>query len=145
LFGFGAPLTVSADGATFPAFSSNLMAPVATNMTTPDVSSTMLTIPTNADLVLAWTGGGVGTTQVVSLEENDAPAVWWFRLDCSFDSSAGTATIPQAALAPFAGQSGFGSYTFVDTTKTSVKSGAYSVNVEADYQAPNSYGSVTFQ
>jgi hypothetical protein len=141
LFAFGAPLTVSADGSTFPAFSTSLTAPVATSMTTPDVSSTMLTIPTTNDMVLAWTGGGLGTTQAAYLEAADVAVT--LRLVCSFDSSAGTATIPHAALAPFAGM--YGSYMFIDTTKTSLSTAGYSVDIEAQYQAPNSWGTVTFQ
>lgn len=88
-------LTVSAAGATVPAFSTMLTAPAQPDFTTPTFpASTSLTIDRSTDFHVAWTGGNGGTV-TLQLQTNTAQAEF---VRCIYDSSSNSATIPTAAL-----------------------------------------------
>jgi hypothetical protein len=95
LFTGGEMITVTAAGATVPAFTATLVAPAPINLTAPaQPTSGPLLVDRTKDLVFTWMNGGVGTV-MVSLAGTGGPA----SMSCTFPSAAGTGTIPQAALA----------------------------------------------
>lgn len=95
LFAGGDSITVAASGADVPAFSTSLVMPGKTTITSPakpTPQSPQLNINRTLDLTLQWTGSSVGKVQIGL---NDLAR---HTLLCGFDASAGMGTIPSAAL-----------------------------------------------
>jgi hypothetical protein len=98
LFSGGESLTFSATGAAVPAFTATLVAPSLIDLQSPAVpaNGVPFVLDRSADLIFAWSGGGFGTVDVTFSDSTNA------AVDCNFPSSAGTGTIPEAALAALA-------------------------------------------
>jgi hypothetical protein len=106
LFSPGTTLTVSATGGDAPAFSGLAIdAPSAVTVTT-SAPGGLGAISTTADLPIQWTGGQAGAQLTLYFNEmTSGPSTGVpTTVACTFDASLGQATIPQAALAPMAGQ-----------------------------------------
>ena len=105
-FAEGQTLTVSASGATVPAFGpQSIVAPGLALLTTPAISpdAGATSISTSADLPIAWTGGQAGDTMLLEIAGLDSSASTYSYMSCSWDAAAGQGTIPAAVLKPFAG------------------------------------------
>jgi hypothetical protein len=95
----GETVTIAGTGATAPAFMMSLTAPSLASITAPTKPAGMdpLLINRSQDLAVAWSGGGTGDMDFVfgsTNGTNPGPT-----LNCSFPASAGSGTIPTAALA----------------------------------------------
>jgi hypothetical protein len=102
----GETITISAAGATVPAFSAMGVAPVGGDISSPPppAQGQPLLIDRTQDLVFTWTKGGAGDITVAF--GPFAPSN--VGVGCTFASGAGTGTIPKAVLAALpAGQGGF--------------------------------------
>lgn len=122
LFVPGAPIGVSAAGATVPAFTAQVNAPTGATLTMPVCAqSTCPAISKAAGLTLTWTGG-VGTVAIEVLGGSD-------EVSCEFPAAAGTATIPAAALASL--PTGSASLFFNTQNSTTVQAGLFPVKVTA--------------
>jgi hypothetical protein len=92
----GQPLTITASGATVPAFSLAISVPTAIAVTQPDLNASPLTIVRSMDLPIAWTGGGpVGNVNFSLLQDVGGTTI---DVQCSAPSSAGHGVIPASAL-----------------------------------------------
>jgi hypothetical protein len=112
----GSALTVSGSGATVPAFTAAITMPddIAVTMPAQPASfTTPIAVSRSADLAIAWTGGGVGDVSVVA--EQQVSTNTFTMISCSFPSSAGSGTVPAAALADFASTDAGGNPTTVLT------------------------------
>ena len=99
LFSGGQALSIFASGATVPTFGPlSVVAPGAVTLSEP---AAPYAIPTSADFPVAWTGGETGATFILE-GQGERPASYFY---CSWDASLGSAVVPQAVLAPLAGQS----------------------------------------
>jgi hypothetical protein len=136
-FTAGQTLTVSASGATVPAFGPlSIVAPDLTQITSPAMSSDGGTtvIPTTADLPITWNGGQAGATMQLEAIESNGFAY------CAWVGSAGQGTIPAATLKPLSGTSGYLFYGQSNTT--TFFAGQYNVSLTA---LPYTGGAVSFQ
>jgi hypothetical protein len=104
IFSPGDTLGVAALGGELPAFpAQKVVAPPILDLTAPAASGGKITIATAQPLTVSWTGGKAGDETVVT-------ATAYFTsgglasMTCSWDASAGTATVPSAALRPLASQ-----------------------------------------
>jgi hypothetical protein len=95
LWSGGETITVTAAGADVPAFTAHATAPARVTVTAP--AAGMLTLPRSADLTVTWTNGGAGEVHL-TLDADPSAPLQGSSLDCRFPSSAGTATVPSAAL-----------------------------------------------
>ena len=119
----GQTVTVSATGATVPAFGPlSVVVPALATMTSPVAGSTGYDFPTNADLAVTWSGGQTGAT--VFFEVVSQPATT-NSIFCGWDGSLGAGTVPQSILAAFAGQ-GAALY-FGQINGTTFTAGAYPI------------------
>jgi hypothetical protein len=134
MFSPGDTLTVSAAGATVPAFTAQaLTAPGPIDLTAPAQDGGVLSVPTTQDLELTWTGGTTGAHFILGLDAvftsgASASAV------CTWDASLGSGTIPAGALAPLAagtGQAGRSTAIWYQEARTPVSAGRWSVVVRA--------------
>ncbi|HTL35583.1 MAG TPA: hypothetical protein VL326_20785 [Kofleriaceae bacterium] len=113
LYTGGETITVNATGADAPAFTLSLTAPARASITAPaKPSSGGLTIDRAHDFAVSWTGGGGKVYLYIS-----GPSGTNSTISCGFDASAGTGTIPAAALMMV--PAGTGSF---NTSSLSVKS-----------------------
>lgn len=89
----GETLTISATGATIPAFTRDLVAPSYLDVTSPvqPANNDPLPLDRTQDLVFTWNGGGTG--EFVVLLGDSATS-----MTCKFPTTPGTATVPAAAL-----------------------------------------------
>jgi hypothetical protein len=100
----GETITISALGATVPAFNGTLVAPGKPTLTSPLAQQGMLVIDRSHDFAFAWTGGG---SQDVWMTISGGNYMKWIA--CRYPASAGHATIPKAVLATLpAGAGSFG-------------------------------------
>lgn len=86
-----------AGGPDLPAFAvQTLVAPNDIVLTAPACANVMCTdFPRSKDVTLTWTGGGAGKVGVTYITDTDNGSK---TLSCSFDATAGTGTVPSAAL-----------------------------------------------
>lgn len=96
LFTGGEMITVSGTGAEAPAFSIGVTAPSRASITSPAPPPTngSLTINRAQDFSVMWTGGGAGKLYVYFAGPSGSGA----SVSCGYDASAGSATVPAAAL-----------------------------------------------
>jgi hypothetical protein len=129
LFSAGQTLTVSASGATVPAFGpESIVAPALPVLVAPVAVSGFYRIPTSADFVVQWTGGQAGGTFTFSAVGADGAQY----LSCQWPASLGQGTIPRAILAPFAGTSNDGaSIQYQQQVSTTFTAGEYTIRVTA--------------
>jgi hypothetical protein len=135
LFAGGESVTFQAAGAPggVPAFTRTLAAPSVITETSPDLSSPAATISRASNLVVSWSGGGVGSV-VASMRGVDFTAAdWLVAVACTFPSSDGTGTVPAAALAPI--PAGSGGFSLVATDAATVDAGAFVVAVDVSQTA----------
>ncbi|MEA2751805.1 MAG: hypothetical protein QOI41_5948 [Myxococcales bacterium] len=97
LFAAGDTMTVSgAGGADLPAFAGqSLVTPTQVAVTAPACTGTCPDLDRTQDLIVAWTGAGAGKVVVTFETISDTQAV---LLQCRFDATAGTGTVPAALL-----------------------------------------------
>jgi hypothetical protein len=132
----GQTLTISAAGATVPAFSVNLAAPsqAIIQSPTPTVSgiSATLAVQVANDLPLVWTGNVgtlvIGFNQTPSPEPSSTTSV-----TCRFPASAGRATVPAGALSTL--KPGMGSFSASVVSDRTVNVGGWSIDVVVTGQA----------
>ncbi len=110
----GQMLTLTAAGATVPAYTATLAMPAPLTITSPSKTSTPLPVSRGADFTLAWSGGTAGNVSVsASSSSTGEPFVF-----CEFAASAGTGSIPGPLLAMLpAGAGAIGATGWVSTTK----------------------------
>jgi hypothetical protein len=120
-------LHFSAEGAEVPAFSFDMESPLRLLLTNPELlvasDQATLTISSTLDTVLTWDRGAEGVTFFV---QGTSPTQ---SLSCSFDSVAGTGTIPAELASQVVGME----LLFTTFTSDLVQAGDYSVSVVAAY------------
>jgi hypothetical protein len=92
----GDTLTISASGATVPAFSAEIIVPKAVTLIQPDLRSSSLTVVRSRDLPVVWTGGGA--TGEVTFGLNEDVGATTTSVSCRSPASTGRAVIPASAL-----------------------------------------------
>ncbi len=124
MFAPGDTITVSAAGATVPAFAAqSLVAPGPITLTSPTSDGGTFAIDTSKDLTVSWTGGSSGDHVFLGLNAFFTSGASATAL-CSWDATLGQGTVPQGALAPLAagdaqaGRSTASWYQQADTTFT---------------------------
>jgi hypothetical protein len=138
LFSAGQTLTVRGSGATVPAFGPvSVVAPGLPLLTAPAATGTTYTISTKSDMKVAWTGGAPGAQMI--FEGATSTSSSYFT--CVWSASLGEAVVPQAMLAPLAGQTS-GVLIYGQYTATNFAAGAYSISASA---LPYSGAMATFQ
>jgi len=138
LFSAGQTLTVSASGATVPAFGPiSVVAPALPVLSAPVAASGTYSIPTTADLDVAWTGASDGGEIIFEGAANDSTSYF----TCVWSASLGKATVPQAMLTSLAGQT-TGYLVFGQYAATNFSAGAYSISASA---LPYSGGTASFE
>jgi hypothetical protein len=138
LFSAGQTLTVRGSGATVPAFGPvSVVAPGLPLLTTPAATGTTYTISTKSDMKVAWTGGVAGAQLIFEGATGNSTSYF----TCVWSASLGEATIPQAMLAPLAGQTN-GVLIYGQYTATNFSAGVYSISASA---LPYTGGMATFQ
>lgn len=95
----GEMITVSGAGATVPAFTMTLTAPVAIDITEPlnQGGGTPMALDRSKDFVLTWTNGGPGSFYL-TMYDGMFNVTSKHMLACYFPSAPGTGTVPKAAL-----------------------------------------------
>lgn len=138
-FSAGQTLTVTASGATVPAFGPEaVVAPQLTQLTSPAVATDGGTtiIPTGADLPITWNGGQPGATMILEAAASNGQS---YTL-CTWNGTAGQGVVPSAALQPFSGQTGF--LVYGQYNATSFSAGPFAISLTA---LPYTGGTVTFE
>ena len=134
MFSPGDTLTVSAAGATVPAFAAqSITAPGPIDLTAPTPDSGVLSIPTTQDLDLGWTGGTAGAHFILGLDATFTSGASASAL-CTWDAAAGSGTIPAGALSPLAAgtaQAGRSTAIWYQEAQTPVTAGRWTVIVRA--------------
>jgi hypothetical protein len=137
-FTAGQTLTVTASGATVPAFGpESVTAPAMIGLTAPAATGGAYTISTASDLAVTWTGGQAGAQ--VLFEGVVGSGTSYFS--CTWDAAPGSATVPHAVLTGLAGQSG-AFLAYGQVTTTTFTAGAYTISLAA---LPYGGGNLTFQ
>lgn len=94
LFDPGTPLTISATGGTFPAFSTSFCEEGRTMFTSPLVAPpNPAIIDRSQDLAVTWEGPGAGVAEI-EIDDQSRPLV----IKCDFPLEAGTGAIPSDVL-----------------------------------------------
>ncbi len=134
----GDALVVSADGGLVAAFSGAIVAPPAFAGVSPDLTITgQIVVRLAQDLTVTWTPPA-GSTASVTLQLFDPTG---FYVDCAAPDSAGTITVPAAAMGSIiAGDSGY--VTLSRTVSQQVAAANASVTLTAEATEP---GLATFQ
>ncbi|HEY8040292.1 MAG TPA: hypothetical protein VIF15_10890, partial [Polyangiaceae bacterium] len=136
VFTAGQTLTVSASGATVPAFGPHsVVAPGLVSITAPP---SPFKIPTSVDLPVAWSGGESGAVVIL---EGVATASSGSYFLCLWDASLGQAVVPQIVLSGLAGQA-TGYLVYGQYSTTTFVSGGYSI---AESALPFTAASASFQ
>jgi hypothetical protein len=95
----GSTFTITASGATVPAFSIPVRMPDPIQLTAPsfstDPNAPPVTISRSSDLPVAWTAGTSGTVDVQVLVSGDAGVT---EVECLFPESAGAGVVPASLL-----------------------------------------------
>lgn len=126
LFGPGDMLTAVAAGADVPAFSRSVVAPSKVTITAPaQPSAVTLTVNRASDLMVAWTGGGMGQVLVALLPGGASGT----SVYCRFSSMTGQGIVPGQVLQRLQGGSGAFAMAAIDDAETDA--GMWSVQVEA--------------
>ena len=135
-FAAGQKLAVNAAGGMVPAFRTELTPPNATfSLTTPDGSRQNIVFNLNrtADYQVAWTPLSAGTRVHAEINQN-TDSNRGLIIDCDFDGSTGTGTIPASLLGDLQLTSSstltpVGTFTIGPSTSMSLKSGGYDIAV----------------
>ena len=131
LFNGGETLTVAASGAEVPAFMKSVTVPGKATITSPakpPSASPYLMITRASGFTLSWTGGS--GKLFVSLDGGTNRST---RIQCKFDASAGSGTVPADALMKL--PAGNGGFAMAAITETSVTAGDWGVSIEGYYNA----------
>jgi hypothetical protein len=132
VFKTGDSLGVAGAGGTVPMFSTETVVAVAPVTLTAPTAATgaKITIPTTADLTVTWTGGAAGAKMYFNGTAVFKTGV--AGLACTWDASAGTATVPKAALVPMvAGNATGADVTWYQAAETSFSAGTWPVTLSA--------------
>jgi hypothetical protein len=93
----GDTLTITASGATVPAFSASIAEPDIIAITEPELAdASSFTFSRSSDLAVAWTGGGAVGSLTVAIGQIVGGTIT--TVACVFPESAGSGVIPAAAL-----------------------------------------------
>jgi hypothetical protein len=136
----GQTMTVSASGATVPAFDQTVVGLGIVTLTTPPspgVGGSYL-ITTSQDLATAWTGGAAGAQVWIYFTTSGGPNQTFAY--CSFDATAGQGIVPQPLLALFKGSSGFMSA--IHTNPSTFAAGTFPTQIAS---LAYNFSQVTFQ
>ena len=139
LWNGGETLTVSGAGGLVPMFSATVTAPALNAQLTAPTAPTpgaALNIARGTDLTLRWTGAG-NTTLDLTLGNNPG-AGSYSSVTCSFPASAGSATVPAAALATV--PAGPGLFVLFITNTTPFAAGGYDIKLKASASPLGSSG-----
>jgi hypothetical protein len=98
IFSSGDVVRVAASGATAPPFTATVTIPQSLSVTSPAAAYGTVTMSRTSDVTIAWTGGGTDNVQV----ELDQYAPQAITIVCAFPASAGSGTIPLAAVSNLA-------------------------------------------
>ncbi|HEY1696068.1 MAG TPA: hypothetical protein VGG39_28070 [Polyangiaceae bacterium] len=135
LFTPGQALTVSASGATVPAFGpQSVTAPGTIAVTAPTwAGGSSPTISASSDLALAWTGGQSGATVTFSLTAANQTSRSSMVLSCAWDATSGAGTVPHALLGQMVGYPDGASWYggFAQQATTTFGAGGYLVALSA--------------
>ena len=138
LFSAGQTLTVRGSGATVPAFGPvSVVAPGLPLLIVPAATGTTYTISTKSDMKVAWSGGAPGAQMIFEAASSNSTSYF----TCLWSASLGEAVVPQAMLAPLAGQTS-GYLIYGQYTATNFSAGVYSISASA---LPYTGGMATFQ
>jgi hypothetical protein len=136
-FGAGTVLGVSASGGDVPAFATQTVTSPSVLLVSPAPPSTIVT---TQDLTLSWSAGEPGATVVIAIARQGFNASE--SVTCMLDATAGTATVPKAALATLSSGSPNGQMMIGQQRKTTFASGTFVVELVAlQYQSQP----ITFQ
>jgi len=140
LFTAGQMLTVSASGATVPAFGpESIVAPPLLQLQAPSATGGTYVVHTASDLAVAWSGGQSGAQIVLEGIVQAGSGYSYFA--CTWDATAPeSAIVPQAMLKGLAGQSGYLFY--AQQTMTTFTAGAFPIDL---FALPYSGGTANFQ
>ena len=132
VFDPGDILYVNTTGGDVPAFQGSVMGPGCVSLTAPQQINHAYVISTSQDLQISWTGGQAGAVVHVDMNSQHTQAAEIVDVFCSFQATAGSVTVPQAALAYLANGSpslsNFGAYQEMSSV---VDAGSYQINVLA--------------
>jgi hypothetical protein len=139
----GDALTIASSGAVVPAFSTAIQFPSAVVLPPGDpfLSDGTVSISQSHPLTLKWTAG-VGLVELV-LDHGGTPGMNQERIECRFDSSAATGTVPVEALAklpppPAAGTASYSGYLRLRAVaENAIKAGNFDIKVTAQQLTPN--------
>lgn len=129
LYAGGETLAFSASGGDVPAFSETVTAPGKARITSPAKPDDYLDVDKTTGLRVEWTGGGAGFLQLALF----AGTTTSLSVACRFPIAAGSGIVPPATLSALpAGQGGF---TMAAVAETEVDAGAWSIALDAYYNA----------
>jgi hypothetical protein len=131
LWSGGETLTLTASGATVPAFSTSVTAPAPIVVAAPaaPAGGAKLTVSRSSDLTFTWTGGGGATVGggISAVYGSTAESV-----TCTVPASAGTFTLPASLIAQLpASPTGVGLFAS-SWTEAEVVSGSFTFRFQAD-------------
>jgi hypothetical protein len=130
LYAGGETINISAPGADAPAFTVAVTTPTRATITSPaKPAGGALIIDRTQDLVASWTGGGAGKVYLYVT----GPATSSSNIVCRFEASAGTGSIPSAALAML--PAGMGSFTSTSVSVDTVDKGDWRIFGEAIFNS----------
>jgi hypothetical protein len=145
LWAGGETLTVVADGAGVPSFTTTVLAPSKLTLTAPAVSQGSVEVVRSAPLVATWTGASSG---VVVLYFDITTSSEVFAATCTFQADADTATIPAAAFAEFPAGTGFFNFYVMNSSAVSATGWAIRFSASSAIVDPSggaAIGSATFK
>lgn len=127
IFPAGTEVSVSAGGDAVPAFSTTVRVPARVEITAPMLSlATTTNINRATPLATSWTGGTSGKVLVFLASATSARSA---SVSCTYDASAGSATIAADVLAAL--PAGSGSIAIGGVEQREVTAGGYTVTVSA--------------
>jgi hypothetical protein len=140
----GEALTFAAPGAEAPAFSFSVTAPSIVQFTQPQpvAIGTTVTFDRTKDFALAWTGGTGGQVRfLIAAAASNMPGVYQLQLDCRYDATAGSATVPASTLQMLpANAMGYYDLRGCGSKQFAIDNWQFSVNVESIYSTNTSSG-----
>jgi hypothetical protein len=125
----GESLTVTAAGGGVPAFAGSLVAPKLATVSAPALPSADFMVDRSKDLVFTFTGVA-SETVIVTFGANTSDPT---EVECVFAGSAGTGTVPAAALALL--PAGGGYFQVVSRARTELTAGSWNITFRADADA----------
>ena len=120
-FAPGDEITMSASGATVPAFTTTMTFPVSLNVTSP---TSLTTVSASHGLTATWTPT-VGMVTIALVQTENAQTI---DVACTFSGAAGTGTVPATALTDLVQGTNDVDLTLTSANSKTVPSGPYDVS-----------------